>query len=98
MESVSDIARRARVNVLYLGALELVSARDAFAFLQAADAAGVQVIGIEGFPVENEVVMPDLDAIADYSDGLDPAVSIDAAKRFIEKVAQPDHWFEFTID
>jgi hypothetical protein len=62
--------------------------------LEACRAAGVRVLGVEGFRIAGEAVQPDMDAILDLSDVLDPEVSVSEARRFLRAVADQELMFE----
>ena len=97
MELILELADRAGVKVWSVGRLPLVAAIDARSLLVACLDAGVRVLGIEGFYIEGEQVIPEMAAIADFS-GLDDSVkSVVESERFLEAVSGVDLFFDFTV-
>lgn len=72
----TELAGRAGLSVRAVGGLGLIAATDAPAFLGACSGVGVHVLGVEGFRASDGGVEPDMDAIADLSDVLDPDESV----------------------
>jgi hypothetical protein len=97
MGSVDELARNAGIPIRFVGGLTLVQGTNASAFVDALAAAGVRILGVEGFEVEGSEVRPDMGLIADFSEVIDPGQSASEARRFIQAAARPDVFFEFTI-
>jgi hypothetical protein len=102
MGLVAYLAELADVAVERVGALELVASKDVDAFLQAVKRRRAVVIGIEGFRIRGNQVIPDMNAIADFSDELldseTSAATIEMASRFLHEVAAPDVYFDFVLE
>jgi hypothetical protein len=72
------------------------------AFLRVAEDRGVVILGIESFRSHEGHIVPDIDAIADFS-GLPrdpdlPAATVEEARRFLLQVSHPEMFFEFAIE
>lgn len=91
------LGRQAGIGIREVGGLELVAFADARSFLDACVAAGVLVLGIEGFYLDSGQVRPDIDAIADFSQMTDSEGSVVEARSFIEAVGRPEMLFDFTL-
>ena len=91
------LARRAGIGIREVGGLELVAFADTRFFLDACVAAGVLVLGIDGFYFDNGHVSPDMGAIADFSQMTNSEASVLEARSFIEVAGQPEMLFEFTL-
>ncbi len=91
------LGRRAGVAIRVRGGLELVAFADSQAFLAACEAAGVLVLGVEGFHLEGDHVRPDMGAIADFSQVRDCKASVLEARAFIEAVGRPKMLFDFVL-
>jgi hypothetical protein len=97
---VDDIARTRGLSVKRAGGLSLIAARDAEAFLDECQLQRIRVIGAEGVRLEGAATVPDMGAIADFSElGSEPAVkSVRQAKRFVREITSPDLLFDFTLE
>lgn len=91
------MGRQARIGILEVSGLQLVALADAQTFLDACVAAGVVVLGIEGFRVDRGRVRADMDAMADFSQVTNSEESVVEARSFIEAVGQPDMLFDFAL-
>jgi len=91
------LGRRAVIGIREVGGLQLVAFADARAFLDACVAAGVLVLGIEGFYFENGQVRPDMGAIADFSQMTSSEESVLEARTFIEVVGRSEMLFDFML-
>ena len=91
------LGRQAGIDVREVGGLQLVALADVRTFLDTCVAAGVLVIGIEGFRLESGQVRPDMGAIADFSQVTDSEESVLEARSFIETVGQPGMLFDFAL-
>lgn len=94
---IADIANRAGITLRHAAGLELVSAGQANAFVDACAATGTRILGIEGFQVSGEEVRPDMDAIADFSAIDDARISVDEARQFLASIDADDLAFEFVL-
>lgn len=92
-----EVARRAEISVRWAHGLFLVEATDAAAFLDACLAAEVVVLGIEGFLVDENHVVPQMGAIADFSGIDDVRKTNRAARDFVAEVGTPGMFFEFVL-
>ena len=97
MGSLDAFARDAGIPVRHAGGLMLIRHSDALSLVDALAAAGVRILGLEGFDVEGSYVRSDMGLIADFSDVVEPSESATAARRFIEATTRPDVFFEFSI-
>jgi hypothetical protein len=91
------LGRKAGIEIREVGGLQLVALADARAFLEACEAAGVLVLGVEGFRLDSGQVHPDLGAIADFSQLTDSRESVLEARSFVEAVGQPEMLFDFAL-
>ena len=91
------LGRRAGIGIREVGGLQLVAFADARAFLDACVAAGMLVLGIEGFYFDNRQVRPDMGAIADFSQMTNSKESVLEARSFIDAVGRPEMLFDFTL-
>lgn len=91
------LARQTGLPVRTVGGLHLMASADAPAFLDACSAAGVRVLGFEGFRVLEDSVEPEMDVITDLSDLVDPEESIREARAVVES-AESDLFFDFTLE
>lgn len=91
------LGRQAGIGIREVVGLQLVAFADVRAFLDACAAAGVLVLGIEGFYFDSGQVRPDMGAIADFSQMTDSKESVLEARSFIEAVGRPEMLFDFTL-
>ena len=82
------VARAAGVPVRLEHGLALISADDAAAFLDACEAAGVTVLGIDGYGPDGR---PDLQVIAECP-------SVADARQFVASVRRPGLLLDFTLE
>ena len=97
MGLTTALGTRAGIEIRNVGGLELVAFSDAQAFLDACVIAGVTIIGIEGFYIDDTRTSPDMDAIADFSQIRNCEESIFESRAFIKTVGQPEMFFDFTF-
>jgi hypothetical protein len=95
---MDDLARRAGVTIQRTGALDLIPAAGASAFVNASSEAGVRILGIEGFKIIDGDARPDMTAIADFSDIRGEPASNAEAVAFMKSLNDPELMFEFTLD
>jgi hypothetical protein len=93
----ADLAATVGIPVRQVGSLELIAAGDSGPFLDACSAAGIRVLGIEGFRLSEGVTRPDMSAIADLSRIEKSSESVEAARSFVQEVATSDLMLEFTL-
>lgn len=102
MGLIELLATVAGVTVKNVGSLVLIASQDVEAFLRAAQVHNVAIIGVEGFQIEEDHVIPDMDVIADFSsfphDDRMVTATIEETKRFVVEVARQDMCFDFTIE
>jgi hypothetical protein len=94
------VAMTLAIPVKEVGSLRLVSRDDAELFLDACAMERIRVLGVEGFRLHQGTAVPDIDAIADFSelDAPDRAiVSVAEARRFVRLVGSSDMMFDFTL-
>lgn len=102
MGLTARLAAVAGLAVKVIGSLELIASSDIDAFLSVVRDRNLAVLGIEGFRIDGNKAVPDMDAIADFS-GLPSdedlaATTIAEASRFLSNVSQPNMFFEFELD
>jgi len=97
---VDDIARSRGLTVKRAGGVSLIAAYDAEAFLDECQLQRVRVVGAEGVRIEGAATVPDMGAIADFSELVsEPAVkSVREAKRFVRQITSPDLLLDFTLE
>lgn len=98
MGLIEQIAELGGVNTFKHGSLVLIACEDATAFLDACKAASARVVGIEGFWLRGASVVPDMDAIADFSAVESVLVSVLEAKRFVENVGSRGLMLDFSLE
>lgn len=91
------LAIPAGIDIRESGGLELVPFAEASSFLDACAAAGMLVLGIEGFNFDGGEVRPDMNAIADFSQLTDSEGSVLEARSFIEAVGRQEMLFDFAL-
>ena len=97
MGLIAEIASSVGVGVHHSGQTELVAATDLVRFLEAVRARDLRVLGLEGFRVVGSSLVPDMDAIADFSLITGSATSedtVDEALRFLSDMQAPDLYYE----
>ncbi|MCP4674702.1 MAG: hypothetical protein GY854_04140 [Deltaproteobacteria bacterium] len=97
MGLIDTLARHSGLQLRKVGSLQLVAFPDVQYFLDACMAAGILVIGIEGFSTEDGEVRPDMSAIADFSELTRSSQSIVEARMFVDSVGRPEMLFDFTL-
>ncbi len=74
----------------------IVRSEAALSFINACDRIGLAIVGIEGFTISDQQVMPHLDMIADFSDikamtwDEYKRVSLEAARKFVTQFLSRD--------
>ncbi len=91
------LGRNAGIKIQEIGGLALIAFADTQVFLDACVAAGVLILGVEGFYLNNAQVRPEMGAIADFSQIKDSKDSVLEARSFIEAAGRPDMFFDFTL-
>lgn len=74
-----------------------MAAAHAARFLDACEAEGVRVLGVEGFYLRGDELWVDMERIADFSSVTDPEESVRETRAFVTKVAVPDLVLDFTL-
>lgn len=97
MGLIEEVADRAGIQLTERGSLVLVSAGDAMRLLDACESAGLRILGIEGFQVKENSLVPDMDAIADFSSTASAFSSILEARRFVNVVSSRELVLDFTV-
>lgn len=92
-----NLAQQAQIDVRDVGALHLIALADTEAFLDTCEAAGVLVLGVEGFYLDTAQARPEMDAIADFSRLTGYEESIFEARCFIKAVGRPGMLFDFAL-
>jgi hypothetical protein len=97
----AKIALLAGIEPKRAGLAQLISTKDSGAFVQALLGQDVGILGIEGFHVNGNQIVPDMDAIADFS-GLPQdeefnATTVEEARKFLRSISDPDMYFEFLL-
>jgi hypothetical protein len=101
MGLISDIARSAGIAVYQSGPTELVSSVDLAKFLDTVRSRGICVSGLEGFRIVGDRLVPDMDAIADFSSiatSGDCEGTVAEALRFLSDVGEPELLFEVMLN
>ena len=97
MGLTTAIGTRAGTKIRNVGGLELVAFSDTQTFLDTCVIAGVKIIGIEGFYLDNARISPDMNAIADFSQIKNCEESVFESRAFIKSVGLPEMFFDFTF-
>jgi hypothetical protein len=101
MGLVSEIAKVAGVSVHNEGSMELISAVDIPVFLEAVKARHTYIIlGLEGFLIENKNLIPEMNAIADFSSSAenpDCDGTIIKAVDFLARVGRSDLYYDIIL-
>lgn len=101
MGLVAKIARDAGISVRHTASMELISAKDLAAFLEAARTRQAYIVGLEGFRSAEGQIIPDMDAIADFTaladapDGAERTIA--EALRFLSEVKSPDLFYDVIV-
>ncbi len=100
MGLIAEIAYSVGIGVRHSGQTELVAAADLVRFLEAARARDLRVLGLEGFRIVGSSLVPDMDAIADFSSiggSATSAETVDEALQFLLNVGEPALFYEVTF-
>ena len=98
MVKVNSIAKRAGVEIFIHSGIMLFSEHNAMSVLDEICKCGARILGIDGYYFNNGILVPDMNAIADFSSISDHRQSVNDARIFLEKRANRDYLFEFTLD
>lgn len=102
MGLTANLAMGAAISVKNIGSLELIASENANALLAAAAELKVAVVGIEGFRIVEGRAIPDVDAIADFSDlardDRTGARTVEEARQFLRRVSRHGMYFDFALD
>lgn len=100
MGLIAEIARSVGVGVHQSGPTELVSGADLIKLLGAVRSRGMSVLGLEGFRIVGGRLVPEMNAIADFSTisgSADSEETVAEALRFISRVGEPDLLYDVTF-
>lgn len=100
MGLIAEVAYPVGIGVRHSGQMELVAAADLVRFLEAVRARDLRVLGLEGFRIIGSSLVPDMDAIADFSSigrSATNAETVDEALQFLSNVEEPDLFYEITL-
>ena len=100
MGMISEIASSVGIGVRHSGQMELVAASDLARFLEAARARNARILGLEGFRFIGNGIVPDMNAIADFSSIVDSAANVetvDEALQFLSHVNERGLFYEVTF-
>lgn len=105
MGQVEALAMKHGITVVGRGALRLVSRSDVERFFLACVEEGYAIVGFEGFYVTEKGVMPEMGAIADFSqrdesdvESLDVEGTVREARRVIESLPGGEElFFDFVL-
>lgn len=97
MGLTKELGRLAGVTVARFGGLMLVESGEAEKLLDFLEGYDVLILGIEGFFVIDQVIVPDMNAIADFSSLRSPSESVREARMFVKAVAKRDLFLDFDI-
>ena len=98
MGIVERAAVRAGIELHRRAGLNLVATADAPKFLAACEALHVRILGFDGFTIAEGCLIPDMAAIADFSDVADAQESVRCSHRVLRQLSAPELLFEFTVD
>jgi len=97
MGLAKQIADKYGVEILERPNSELVASKNFTSFLAACKEEGAVIIGIEGFRLEGKTIIPEMGAIADFSDLRSSEASASEATRFFLEVNDDSLFYNFTI-
>jgi hypothetical protein len=100
MGLIAEIAISVGIGVHVSGQAELVGSADLAKFLQGVRTRRLRVLGLEGFRIVGSSLVPNMDAIADFSSIAQSASSedtVDEALRFLSEVKGSDLLYEVTL-
>jgi len=97
MGSLNEILKRVGAEVIRKGSITLVDRKAAMAVLDICSDEEIRVLGIEGFSVLGEKIIPAIDAIGDFSCASSKSQSVKDARRFIQSIEQPELMFELEL-
>jgi hypothetical protein len=94
---IEQLVETAGVRLHRRSGLDLIAVDDARLFLDACEARGVRILGIEGFYLRGDEVHADASRIADFSSVTAPSQTVDESTRFIQAVRAPELMLDFTL-
>lgn len=97
MGLIDSLLRRAGVDAAAEGGLHLIAEAHVDAVLDAAEATGVLVVGIEGFRRLDGEIEPVMDAILDLSELSDPVESVRESRRFLSELQIPGLVYDLSV-
>jgi len=98
MGLIQMLADEVDVRVVIRGASCLLPFEGMNAVLEACRKKGIKVLGIEGFWPKGDALVPEMDAIADFSDQESSLDSITDAIRFIRVAGKTGMLFDLIIN
>jgi hypothetical protein len=93
-----EVAEASGVRCHLATRASLIACEDAPRFLEGCRAANIRVVGAEGFDLIGTSIQPDIEAILDLGDLIDPSGSVDEAIRFVDAVYRPGLMLEFELE
>lgn len=100
MGLMNELAGSGGFKLVELGSLQLIRANDFLAFVALCKRHRFAIVGIEGFFVREGKAVPDMDAIADFSEIQDDNVvdgSAQAAEDFFRNIEPLAILFDFVL-
>ena len=101
MGLVERISTSVGIGVYRSGQMELVAAPDVVRFLTAVSSRGLRVLGLEGFRIVGDRLIPDMDLVADFSSISGSAASEESvaeALRFLSNVGGSGQFYDVILD
>lgn len=97
-DPVRAIAERESIPFLTsAGSMVLFSRSDAKAFAQVCSDQQIVILGLEGFDLRDDAIVPDISAIADFSGVTDADLSVRSTFQFLDELPASDLVFEFVV-
>jgi hypothetical protein len=99
MGITTEIAGLAGVRIVQFNTEELIDSKDMYLFLRAVKSRGERILGIEGFFIRDQKLIPDMNAIADFSSiaHVKDSDSVLEAQHFLKSLDDQDRCFEITF-
>ena len=100
MGLIAELASSVGISIRQCGQMELIAASDLVQILEAARKHNARVLGLEGFHIVGNSIVPDMDAIADFSSMIDSTTNVetvDQALHFLSNVKEADLFYEVTF-
>ena len=100
MGLIHEVSCAKRIRLVEVGALNLVAAADFLLFVAGCREHDVAIVGIEGFHLHGGAAVPDMDAIADFSEMRGEnlvAACAHEAERFFRQIEPTEMLFDFVL-